>query len=443
MDSQNNSKKNKFWISCAIIFIVLYLIVNLSAVTGLFEAILSVIAPILIGGAIAYLLNPLLKLFEFKILKKIKNNSLKKGVSILLTYVVALLLITGFLLLLIPQLIESVLDLSAKFDLYVEDTTKIVNDIIGKFSPDTRVNKENIINALTSFFLSSGTVFDFVMDYAKDFVLGLYVGLKNAILGIFISVYILAAKERLHAQIRRITEALFKDKTRTLLLRYVRIANRTFGNFFIGKIVNSSIIGIITYIALLIFGVPYPLLIATIVGITDIIPVFGPFIGAIPSAIIIFIANPYKALVFVLIILVIQQLDGNILAPRILGNSTGISSLGVIVAIVVMGDCFGVIGMIVGVPIFAVITILANEFIESKLKSKGRPIKTDDYYPAYSLVDPHEQHEKVGERIFRSLFGGISKVFKKISKKDTSHEEKDEVTSETPDTNSEDKTSDS
>ena len=124
-------------------------------------------------------------------------------------------------------------------------------------------------------------------------------------------------------------------------------------------------------------------------------------------------------MVFIIIILVIQQLDGNILAPRILGTSTGISSLGVIVAIVIMGDCFGVIGMIVGVPIFAVITILANEFIETKLKAKGRPIKTDDYYPAYSLVDPHEHHEKVSDRIFKSLFGGIAKIFKRSSKKNT------------------------
>lgn len=425
MDSQNNNKKsNKLWVTLAIIFIVLYLIVNLSAVTGLAEAVLSVIAPILIGAAIAYLLNPLLKLFEFKILKKLKSNSVKRGLSILLTYVVALLFITGFLLLLIPQLIESVSDLSSNFDSYVEKTVQIVNNIIGKFSPETYVNKDNIVTALTNFFLSSGNIFEFISNYAKDFVLGLYVGLKNTILGIFISIYILISKERLHAQMRRITEALFKDKTRTMLLRYVRIANRTFGNFFIGKIFNSSIIGVITYIALLIFNVPYPLLIATIIGITDIIPVFGPFLGAIPSAIIIFIANPYKALVFIIIILVIQQLDGNILAPRILGNSTGISSLGVIVAILVMGDCFGVIGMVLGVPIFAVITILANEFIESRLKAKGRPIKTDDYYPAYSLVDPHEHHEKVGERIIKSISAVISKIFKKSTKKDVKAEAK-------------------
>ena len=425
MDSQNNNKKtNKLWVTLAIISIVLYLVANISAVTNLAEAILSVIAPILIGAAIAYLLNPLLKLFEFKILKKLKSNSLKRGLSILLTYVVALLFITGFLLLLIPQLVESVGDLSSNFDSYVEKTVQIVNDIIGKFSPETYVNKDNIINALTTFFLSSGNIFEFISDYAKDFVLGLYVGLKNTILGIFISIYILISKERLHAQMRRIVEALFKDKTRTMLLRYVRIANRTFGNFFIGKIFNSTVIGIVTYIALLIFNIPYPLLIATIIGITDIIPVFGPFLGAIPSAIIIFIANPYKALVFIIIILVIQQLDGNIFAPRILGNSTGISSLGVIVAILVMGDCFGVIGMVLGVPIFAVITILANEFIETKLKAKGRPTKTDDYYPAYSLVDPHEHHEKVGERIARSISHGISKIFKRSSKKDVKAEEK-------------------
>jgi len=256
-----------------------------------------------------------------------------------------------------------------------------------------------------------------VLTYVKDLGVGLFVGVKNLLIGLFISIYILSSKESLHAGVRKLTAALFKDQTRTRLLRYTRVANRTFGNYFVGVLVDACVVGLVSFVILPIFRIPYAPLVATIVGITNIIPIFGPFIGAIPSAFIIFIANPSKALLFVILIIVIQQIDGNIIAPKILGNSTGISSLGVIVAIVIMGDLFGIIGMIVGVPVFAMIIMVINEIVETKLKDRGLPTSTDDYYPAYSLVDPHEHHEKLGERLFKSLFGGLTDLIKKIFKK--------------------------
>lgn len=419
LDTENKNKLYKIALTAAIIFVILFFLTNVPVISAFFGGVFSVLSPLIIGGAIAYLLNPLLKLFEYKVFKKMKNNAVKRGLSILLTYISALLAIVGFLLLVVPQLITSITDLTSKFNDYVDETANIINSIIGKFSKNITVNSEGIVTALKNFFFESGDVIKTVMLYAKDFIMGLYVGVKNLIIGIFISVYVLISKERLHAQTRRLLEALFKDKTRNLILKYARIANRTFGRFFIGKIINSTIIGILTYILLLIFRIPYPLLIATVIGVTDIIPIFGPFIGAIPSAIIIFIADPPKALVFVLIILALQQFDGNVMAPKILGTSTGISSLGVIVAIVIMGECFGLVGMIVGVPVFAVISILGSEFIESRLKAKNRPTKTEDYYPPYSLVNPNEHHEKLGEKLFRPIIN----LFEKKSKKKTEENE--------------------
>ena len=426
-------KKKKLYvvsISCAIIFVVLYLITNISAITEFFSGILSVLSPIIVGAAIAYMLNPLLKLFEYKLLKKIEKKSLRRGLSLLLTYVTAILFLVAFFWLMIPRVIDSVVELTNKFDTYVEQTVGLVNSIISKFTANSdgahHIDEETMLNALQSFLFASGDVMATVAEYVKEFGLGLFVGVKNTLLGFFISIYILISKEHLHAQIRRLTAAIFKDNTRVRLLRYVRTANRTFGSFFIGKIVDSLIIGFITLIALLIFRIPHAVLVSTIVGVTNVIPVFGPFIGAIPSAFIIFISSPQKALVFLILILLIQQLDGNVIGPKILGNSTGISSLGVIVAIVIMGEYFGVIGMIVGVPIFATIIIIVNELIEAKLKKKGLPQSIEDYYPAYSLVDPHEHHEKMGERIFHSLFGGITKLFKKNKNKDSKKEKDNE-----------------
>ncbi len=431
MESDDKKKKRllSVSISCAIIFTILYFITNFSVISGFFSSIFSVLTPIIVGAAIAYMLNPILKLFEFKILRKMKSKRARRGLSILFTYLTAFVFLAAFFLLMIPQLVQSVKDLASKFDTYVDSTIGFVNSIIDKInmgdSISHKVNREAVVEFVTNFVVGSGDALSTVAEYAKEFGLGLFVGLKNALLGFFISVYILIDKERLHAHTRRLTAAIFKDKARSRMLRYVRIANKTFGNFFIGKIIDSIIIGFITFIALIIFGIEYAPLVSVIVGITNIIPVFGPFFGAIPSAFIIFINNPKDALIFIVLIILIQQLDGNVIGPKILGNSTGISSLGVIVAIVIMGEYFGVVGMIVGVPIFATVIIVVNELIEAKLKKKGLPENIDEYFPAYSLVDPHEIHEKVGERIFKvlsSLFGGVAKKFRKKNKASSKEE---------------------
>ncbi len=416
---ENKKKLITLGLSCAIIFIVLYLITNFSAVSGFFSSIFAVLSPIIIGAAIAYILNPMLKLFEYKVFKKMKSKAARRSLSLLLTYVVAILCIIAILLLMIPQLIESIKDLADKFNVYMESTADLINSVVDKFTSDTtaknRFDGAWLKSTLLSWITSSGDILTAIGEYAKEYGIGLFVGVKNAVLGFFISIYILMAKENLHAHTRRISAAIFKPQLRNRILRYARTANKTFGNFFIGKMIDSLIVGVLVFIGLVIFKIPYPLLISTFVAITDIIPVFGPFIGAIPSAFIIFIADPKKAFIFILLILLIQQIDGNIIAPKILGESTGISSLGVIVAIVIMGDYFGLIGMILGVPIFATITIILNELIETKLKSKGLPHEVEEYFPAYSLVDPHAEQHKFGEKLI-ALFANIFKRKKKSVK---------------------------
>lgn len=439
MNSEIKPKVYKSLTFAIFAFTILYAITNISAVTGFLSSIFDVIAPIAIGAAIAYMLNPILKLFEFKILKKLKHKGARRALSLVLTYVVAVLFIVLFLLLMIPQLVESIKQFASEFDNYVEKTTALINSLANKISTEfnVKIDSAQIINSFSNFIVKSEDIFSVIFEYVKEFGVKLYVGVKNSILGIFISIYLLIDKERLHAHVRRISAAILKDKSRIRMLRYVRSANRTFGSFFIGKIVDSGIIGILTFFIMLIFRMPYPSLLATIIGITNIIPLFGPIIGAIPTAFIVFIANPQKVILFLILVLLIQQLDGNVIGPKILGNSTGISSLGVIVAIIIMGDCFGVIGMIVGVPVFATITIIINELVEEKLAKKNLPTSVDDYFPAYSLVNPHEHHEKIFNRIFNSIFGRLARIFKsKNSKKITNSSEKDKETDQVaPDQN--------
>ena len=416
-------------ISCAIIFTVLYALINIKTLADMASAVLTVFTPIIIGGAIAYMLNPILKLFEYKVFKFIKKKSLLRSLSLLMTYVVMLAVIAAFLLLLIPQLVDSVTLFASQFHGYIDNVVELINNLAADITSNEQyrdlVDTESLTSALTNLLFKSEDIFTGIMGYITEYGMGLIVSIKNIILGLFISIYILISKERLKAQTAKFASAVFSPSKSRRFFKYITLCDRTFGGFFVGKIIDSLIIGVITLVALLIFRMPYALLISTIIGVTNIIPVFGPFIGAIPSAFIIFIVDPQKALIFLILILLIQQLDGNIIGPKILGDTTGISALGVIVSIIIMGEYFGIIGMLVGVPIFAVLVSIVKELLETRLRAKNKPTDTAEYYSIDSLEDPNEHHEKPLAKMFNTI-GGIFKriVAPKKNKKNKKKEEK-------------------
>lgn len=413
-NTENKKKIITVALVAFVLFVVLFALVNINAISGLFTAIFKVLTPIILGAAFAYMLNPILKMYEFKVFKKMKSKSANRGLSLTLTYITGFLIVVAFFYLLVPSLVRSLMDLFSKMDVYLENTASFLNGIVTKFSSSERFNEyfdaDRLKDMLIRLLTAGGGLFETIADHLKTYIMGLVVGIKNVVLAIFISIYILAAKERLSAQVKKLSAALFREKTQKRLSRYVRLADKTFGGFFVGKIVDSLIIGVITFVTLLIFRMPYAVLVSVIVCITNVIPVFGPFIGAIPSFFIIFIANPKKALIFLILIFLIQQLDGNVIGPKILGNSTGISSLGVIVSIVIMGEYFGVVGMIVGVPIFALVVAIIKELIEARLSKAGLPTDTAEYYTANSLVDPHEEHHSFSQRLWE---GGV-RLWEKI-----------------------------
>ena len=214
-------------------------------------------------------------------------------------------------------------------------------------------------------------------------LLGLFNSVKNLFIGLFIAFYTLASKEKRVAQIRKFRKAMLSEKSDGKVEDFIALADKTFGGFIFGKILDSLVIGVLTFVLLSIFEVsPYNMLIATFVGLTNVIPVFGPFIGAIPSFFVVLISNPGKAILFLVLILIIQQLDGNIIGPKILGDNTGVSSLCVIIAIAVCSAMWGVVGMIIGVPIFAVVIEMMKRTLEKKLAAKGEPTDTMAYYPS-------------------------------------------------------------
>ena len=403
-------------IACATLFVILYAFVNANSISSVISRFVSVLAPIILGFAIAYILNPILKLFEFRVFKKMRSKRIRRAISLVITYVLAISFVVAMIMLILPELISSVSDFAYNFGYYIDTTIKEINTLIsdyfGSHPLPEDIKKEDIYSFVSKFFNQSGDALETIGNYVIEYGKGLVIGVKNLILALFISVYVLVAKQRLAAQTSKIATAMLSTEGKDKLFKYVRICDKTFGGFFVGKIIDSLIIGIITLVTLMIFNIPYDILVSVIVCVTNVIPVFGPFIGAIPSFFIIFIVDPMKAFLFLIIILVIQQLDGNVIGPKILGNSTGMSSLGVMVAIIIMGDFFGVIGMILGVPIFAVALTLINEIVEGRLKKKNLPLNSAEYYPENSLVDPYEPHETLSHR----FYSGVGHLFMKLWK---------------------------
>lgn len=347
-------------------------------------------SPLLYGFCIAYLINPALSLFERKIFRGEfleKRKRLRRVLSILLTYAIYSLCIILLLTLIIPQVLQSYNDLIGKMDGYVASAQKWVESLtsspgfIGEQFKKLMeyIDVDKIIDTVNELIGDSYSLLQSATPYVVEFLTAAAQQLKNVFFGLFFSLYFLMSKEKLCAQLNKTLYALtprtVADKTVSLL----RYSDNTFGKFIIGKLLDSLIIGVLSFVVFAVMKMPYYQLIAVIIGVTNIIPFFGPIIGAIPSVFIIFIADPSKALWFLIAVVVIQQLDGNLIGPKILGDSTGLDAFWVIVAITVMGGLMGVAGMFIGVPTFAVLYYLARGVVQRRLRAKNLSELTDDY----------------------------------------------------------------
>ena len=214
--------------------------------------------------------------------------------------------------------------------------------------------------------------------------------LYNLIIGYIISIYVLFDKEKFRSQAKKLMYTFISSEKVNIILENLRYTDKVFGSFFSGKLIDSLIIGLLCFVGMLIFDMPYSLVIAVIVGVTNIIPYFGPFIGAIPSAILILLVSPSKCITFIIFIFVLQQFDGNILGPKILGNKTGLSSFWVLFSLLIFGGLFGMIGMIIGVPIFSIFYSFINGLVRRKLKEKDLPLNSKDYEKVIRIDENNE-----------------------------------------------------
>ena len=382
------------------IFIVGALLIIFNQIVGNYESfsegvgtIKTIISPFIYGFVMAYLLSPIYNATVrglYKLLGKyVKNKqrlfSFCKLVASVVAVVCLIGAVAGLIALIVPQVIESLTGILKSLPQRLTQLSALFNDITSKMDNKRLAMKMSEIyaQAQTNLIeLAQTKLLPFLMIRRPPRSTQVLLTLKtmmNVMIGVMACVYMLNSKERFQGQFKKVILATLPKEKAEAVFDFAKFTNRTFGGFINGKIIDSIIIGIICFILMEIFGFPYPILISAIIGITNVIPFFGPFIGAIPAAIIILLVSPIHALYFLILIFILQQVDGNIIGPAILGNTTGIASFWVLFSIVIGGGLFGFIGMVLGVPVFAIIYYYFSRSINKRLEAKGLEFRTDSY----------------------------------------------------------------
>ena len=382
------------------------IIQNWEQFVGMVAQLVRILSPFIYGVVFAYLAAPIYNMVRDGVklqlgrLFRNHNSRLAESIAKITATVSAVLLIvfvvSGVMMLILPQLIDSIVGIWNSLPTYWTNINEFVQNLL-KDNPEAEQVVMDVLNRIYTEIQRWGEDYMRRMDMNRltdiiiqvsSGVMGIVNLFKNWLIGLIAMVYLLNIKEKLLAQFRKAVYALFRTETANAILDELRFVDQVFGGFIVGKIVDSIIIGFICFVCLQLMRMPYPMLLSAIIGVTNVIPFFGPVIGAIPSAILVLLVSPVKCLYFLLFVLVLQQFDGNILGPRILGNSTGVSSFWVMFSIIFFGGLFGFAGMLLGVPVFAVLSDLLLRFINRRLRKKKLPLEEESYVDV-AKIDPH------------------------------------------------------
>lgn len=441
-----------FFTAIAIMLVFFFVYRHASIRAGI-DTMNKILAPIIYGFILAYIMTPLLNFIEknavFPLYKKFKffnNYSEKKqkkkarSLSIIATLIVVFAFLYFFFVNVIPEIYKSLQNIISHYSLYTNNLVRWLNKLMDDNPDIAKLFSQMIINYssetdnwLNDFLLPTvSKLFPNITDIFLEFsesLLRFGKFLWNVVIGLIISIYVLSSKEKFSRSCTKLLYAFFENKTANKILEAVRFTHHKFIGFLSGKVVDSLIVGMISFIFLTILGMPYVLLVSMIIGVTNIIPFFGPWFGAVPSAIIILMVAPKKALIFIIYIVILQQIDGNVIGPKILSESTGLSSFWIICSITIFGGLFGVPGMIIGVPVTAVIFAGINSITNSKLEKKNMPVEEDNYFEVgqvsnegeftpYVYVEPPKQKPS---KAFIKMINFVKKITintkEKITKK--------------------------
>ena len=385
-----------------VIFISILLVViftNLPGFFALLGSIGKILSPLVSGIVIAFLLNPIFNFVDLRLrplllrrgMKEKKARTFSRAVALVFAFLFGGFIVYAFFAMLVPQLYESVMSIVESAPAYYQSLEKWAVNIL-EGNPEIRTYVEKALETIQTY-VQNWVKTSFLSDVQKllatltTSVMAVVKSITNFIIGLVASIYILWSKDTFQAQAKKMVVAAFKPAAADHLLDLGSSINRIFSGFIIGKIIDSAIIGVLCYICMTLMKMPYTALIATIVGVTNVIPVFGPFIGAVPSALIILLVDPLQAFYFVIFIIVLQQVDGNVIGPKILGNTVGISGFWVLISITVAASIFGFAGMLLGVPVFAVIYLIISDIVNSALRRKEKTTVTDEYYGIREVAD--------------------------------------------------------
>lgn len=378
-----------------------FILFHFSTIRNAMQTLSKILMPFVIGCVIAYLLTPvynfLLRNLDRKLNRsgplKDKAHGLCVGLAAGLSILSSLLIVGGLVAMVIPGFVSSLNNIINSAALYTEKTNDWLNslfadspqtaqaleDILASGSTELTKWAQNLLPNLQSISKGLGSGVSSVFSTLFSGLVVVFTFAKNLLVGYIVAVYLLVGKGSMIAHAKRLVYGLFRVKTANALVGEMRFIHQVFGGFIRGKLVDSLIIGLLCFIGTSLLQMPYAMLVSVIIGVTNIIPFFGPFLGAIPCAILILLNSPIKCLTFVIFVVALQQFDGNILGPKILGESTGLSSFWVLFSILLFGGLFGVVGMIIGVPVFAVLVSLLEQFLSGRLKRKKLSEDEEDY----------------------------------------------------------------
>lgn len=385
--------------ACVMIF---FFLLRMDLIVRFFGKATDAVQSIIYGLVIAFILRPIASFWQEKIEKQLhrkypvqdekgkrKYHTVAKAISVTITMLIALFVLAVIIGMIGPRVVDSIKNVVASSSGFLEQ--------IENWADSLQENHPELFSA-------GGEIYEKAISYLEDwvntdllgwlntlvtgftsYIIGFFSSLINWIVGLIVAIYALLEREAFDGQAKKIVYAVLPIENANVVIEIARKANQIFSGFISGKLVDSLIIGVLCFIGLSMLRMPYTLLISVIVGVTNIIPFFGPYVGAVPSAFLILLVNPIQCLYFIIFILVLQQVDGNIIGPKILGDSTGLSAFWVIFSILLFGGLFGFVGMVIGVPTFAVIYYLIKNGVEYLLHKKELPVETQRYTGLYRV----------------------------------------------------------
>lgn len=373
---------------------------HVSYIFNFFKTIMRILMPLIYGLVLAYIMHPLVNLFEHKVFNKITKDTTKRNLSIFCSFMIIVGLLVTLISFIIPQLLLSIQSVIINAPVYFNDLGEwLKNTFTNSEMESSLIDNYKIISEYLTTSLNNVVlpIANGALSKLSSGIFGIVSFIFNFAIGLVFAIYILANTKIFSAGIRKNLYSIFDVNKVNGFIDEIQHINHVFGQFMIGKICDSGTVGLCTLVFLIIFKYPYPLLIAVIICLTDLIPYFGPYIGSVPSVLLILLVDPVKAVTFILFMVILQQIDANLITPRIQKQATGLPSFWVLFAITLFGGLFGIVGMLIGVPCFTIIYELFNEFTDKRLKKKNLPMETE-YYTKVDMVEERVVKVKLNKK---------------------------------------------